>query len=181
MSSDSEHVFPSSRAPSPPTSPYTSPLKRPLQESSAETPRRRRRPPPTPSFANEFASLSRLEYGGNDTTSEVGQDQDLRRSFHLTQLKRSTLHLEKCWVKQKIEEHEITLQALKERMSNIEENITSTTFKVDRLHCCMDRLGVSIPDMPDLIAASIFLSESDRIDGNSRGAIFVEDNEVVSE
>ena len=84
-------------------------------------------------------------------------------------------------------------------MSNIEENITSTTFKVDRLHCCMDRLGVSIPDMPDLIAASIFLSEvsltlffsrspslkmheqSDRIDGNSRGAIFVEDNEVVSE
>ncbi|KAH8994739.1 hypothetical protein EDB86DRAFT_2829778 [Lactarius hatsudake] len=159
MSSDSEHVFPSSRAPSPPTSPYTSPLKRPLQESSAETPRRRCRPPPTPSFANEFASLSRLEYGGNDTTSEVGQDQDLRRSFHLTQLKRSTLHLEKCWVKQKIEEHEITLQALKERMSNIEENITSTTFKVDRLHCCMDRLGVSIPDMPDLIAASIFLSE----------------------
>ncbi|KAH8987548.1 hypothetical protein EDB86DRAFT_3082100 [Lactarius hatsudake] len=181
MSSDSEHVFPSSRAPSPPTSPYTSPLKRPLQESSAETPRRRRRPPPTPSFANEFASLSCLEYGGNDTTSEVGQDQDLRCSFHLTQLKRSTLHLEKCWVKQKIEEHEITLQALKERMSNIEENITSTTFKVDRLHCCMDRLGVSIPDMPDLIAASIFLSKSDRIDGNSRGAIFVEDNEVVSE
>ncbi|KAH8999793.1 hypothetical protein EDB86DRAFT_2828081 [Lactarius hatsudake] len=159
MSSDSEHVFPSSRAPSPPTSPYTSPLKQPLQESSAETPRRRRRPPPTPSFANEFASLSRLEYGGNDTTSEVGQDQDLRCSFHLTQLKRSTLHLEKCWVKQKIEEHEITLQALKERMSNIEENITSTTFKVDRLHCCMDRLGISIPDMPDLIAASIFLSE----------------------
>ncbi|KAH8977153.1 hypothetical protein EDB86DRAFT_2838302, partial [Lactarius hatsudake] len=159
MSSDSEHVFPSSRARSPPTSPYTSPLKRPLQESSAETPRRRCRPPPTPSFANEFASLSRLEYGGNDTTSEVGQDQDLCHSFHLTQLKRSTLHLEKCWVKQKIEEHEITLQALKEWMSNIEENITSTTFKVDRLHCCMDRLGISIPDMPDLIAASIFLSE----------------------
>ncbi|KAH9033654.1 hypothetical protein EDB84DRAFT_1488286 [Lactarius hengduanensis] len=170
------------RAPSPPTSPYTSPLKRPLHESSAETPRRRRRrPPPTPTFANELVSLSRPEYGGKDSTSEVGQDKELRRTFHLTQLKRSSLHLEKCWVKQKIEEHEITLQALKERMSNIEENITSTTSKVDRLHCFMDRIGVSIPDVPDLIAASIFLSESDRIDGNSRGEIFIEENEVVSE
>ncbi|KAH9006668.1 hypothetical protein EDB84DRAFT_1554561, partial [Lactarius hengduanensis] len=163
MSSDSEHV-PSSRAPSPPTSPYTSPLKRPLQESSAETP--------------HCCHPPHSHYGGNDRSPGVGQDKELRCTFHLTQLKRSSLHLEKCWVKQKIEEHEITLQALKEWMSNIEESITSTTFKVDRLHCCMDRLGVSIPDMPDLIAASIFLSESDRIDGNSHGAIFMEDNEV---
>ncbi|KAH9168131.1 hypothetical protein EDB89DRAFT_1973271, partial [Lactarius sanguifluus] len=166
----SEHVFPSSRVPSPPTSPYTSPLKRPLQESSAETPRRRR-PPPIPTFSNGSNSYPH---------QEAGQDQDLRRSFHLTQLKRSSLHLEKCWVRLKIEEHEITLRALKERMSNIEENITSTTFKVDRLHCFMDRLGVSIPDMPDLVAASIFLSEGDRIDGISRGEIFVEENAVVS-
>ncbi|KAI9430422.1 hypothetical protein H4582DRAFT_2063844 [Lactarius indigo] len=49
----------------------------------------------------------------------------------------SSLHLEKCLVKQKIEEHEITLQVLKEQMSNIEESITSTTFMVgshSRLH-----------------------------------------------
>ncbi|KAH9034453.1 hypothetical protein EDB85DRAFT_1947182 [Lactarius pseudohatsudake] len=170
MSSGSGHVSPSSRAPSPPTSPYTSraTLKRPLQESLAGTPRRRR-PPPTPRSTDEGVFLSRSEYGNNDTTCEAGQDQELRRSFHLTQLKRSSLHLEKCWVKLKIEEHEITLQALKSRMSNIEESITSTTFKAHRLHCFMDRLGVSIPDLPDLIPASIYLSESDRIDGNSHG------------
>ncbi|KAI9443054.1 hypothetical protein H4582DRAFT_2072125 [Lactarius indigo] len=71
----------------------------------------------------------------------------------------SSLHLEKCLVKQKIEEHEITLQVLKEQMSNIEESVTSTTFMVGRLHCFMDRVGVSIPDMQDHIAASIFLPE----------------------
>ncbi|KAH9022358.1 hypothetical protein EDB83DRAFT_2527529 [Lactarius deliciosus] len=178
MSSGSGHVSPSSRAPSPPTSPYTSraTLKRPLQESLAGTPRRRR-PPTPPRFTDGGIFLSP---SGNDTTCEAGRDQELRRSFHLTQLKRSSLHLEKCWVKQKIEEHEITLQALKERMSNIEESITSTTFKADRLHCFMDRLGVSIPDMPDLIAASIFLSEGDRIDGNSHWhcETFVEENDV---
>ncbi|KAH9166110.1 hypothetical protein EDB89DRAFT_2006079 [Lactarius sanguifluus] len=181
MSSGSGHVSPSSRAPSPPTSPYTSraTLKRPLQESLAGIPRRRR-PPPTPPRFTEGGIFLSNSYSHFNVLQEAGRDQELRRSFHLTQLKRSSLHLEKCWVKQKIEEHEITLQALKERMSNIEESITSTTFKADRLHCFMDRFGVSIPDMPDLIAASIFLSEGDRIDGNSHWhcETFVEENDV---
>ncbi|KAI9430429.1 hypothetical protein H4582DRAFT_2086984 [Lactarius indigo] len=71
----------------------------------------------------------------------------------------SSLHLEKCLVKQKIEEHEITLQVLKEQMSNIEESITSTTF---------------------MVAASIFLPEDDRTSRNSRDETFFEENEVVS-
>ncbi|KAH9035983.1 hypothetical protein EDB83DRAFT_2524835 [Lactarius deliciosus] len=135
----SEHVFPSSRAPSPPTLPYTlrATPKQPLQESLVEAPRCHR-PPPTPRFTDGGVFSSRLEYGSNDITLEAGQDQDLCRSFHLTQLKRSSLHLEKCWVKQKIEEHEIALQVLKERMTDIEESIASTTSKVDRLHCFMD-------------------------------------------
>ncbi|KAH9036767.1 hypothetical protein EDB83DRAFT_2318666 [Lactarius deliciosus] len=133
-----EHVFPSSRAPSPPTLPYTlrATPKRPLQESLVEAPRHHR-PPPTPRFTDGGVFSSRLEYGSNDITLEAGQDQDLRRSFHLTQLKRSSLHLEKCWVKQKIEEHEIALQVLKERMTDIEESIASTTSKVDRCSICM--------------------------------------------
>ncbi|KAH8990887.1 hypothetical protein EDB86DRAFT_2831006 [Lactarius hatsudake] len=134
----SEHVFPSSQAPSSPTLPYTlrATPKRPLQESLVEAPRRHR-PPPTPRFTDGGVFSSRLEYGSNNITLEAGQDQDLRRSFHLTQLKRSSLHLEKCWVKQKIEEHEIALQVLKERMTDIEESIASTTSKVDRCLICM--------------------------------------------
>ncbi|KAH9022750.1 hypothetical protein EDB83DRAFT_2320269 [Lactarius deliciosus] len=138
-------------------------------------------------FTDGFGFLSCPEYGRDDTIFEACQDQDLQHSFHLTQLKRSSLHLEKCLVKQKIEEHEITLQVLKEQMSNIEEHIASTTSMVDRLHCFMDCVGVSIPDLPDHIAASIFLSESpslkrhrqgDRISRNSHGETFVEENKV---
>ncbi|KAH9168877.1 hypothetical protein EDB89DRAFT_1909079 [Lactarius sanguifluus] len=109
-------------------------------ESLVEAPRHHR-PPPTPRFTDGGQDggvfLSHPEYGSNDIMFEAGQDQDLRRSFHLTQLKRSSLHLEKCWVKQKIEEHEITLQALKERMTDIEESIASTTSKVHRCSICM--------------------------------------------
>ncbi|KAH9074716.1 hypothetical protein EDB83DRAFT_2352896 [Lactarius deliciosus] len=82
-----------------------------------------------------------------------------RRSFHLFQLQRSSLHLEKCLVKQKIEEHEISLQALKERLVELEKKIGSTTPAANHLRCYMDRIGVPIPDMPDHVAAATMLSE----------------------
>ncbi|KAH9054549.1 hypothetical protein EDB83DRAFT_2316301 [Lactarius deliciosus] len=87
--------------------------------------------------------------------------QNLRRSFHLTQLRRSSLHLEKRLIKQKIEEHEISLQALKERMVDVENSIASTTDAVGSLHCFMDQVGITIPDMAEHVAASIVFSEDD--------------------
>jgi hypothetical protein len=56
---------------------------------------------------------------------------------------------------QRIQEHEISLQVLKEQMLDIEKNIASTTDTVCSLHSYMDQVGVSVPDMPDHIAASI--------------------------
>lgn len=85
--------------------------------------------------------------------------QNLRRSFHLTQLKRSSLHLEKRLVSQKILEHEISLEALKERMLDIDTKITSTTHAVGSLHSYMDQVGVPIPDMSEDVAASILYHE----------------------
>ena len=52
-------------------------------------------------------------------------------------------------------EHEISLQALKEQMVDIETNITSTTDAVDILHCYMDRVGIPIPNMTENVASSI--------------------------
>jgi hypothetical protein len=80
-------------------------------------------------------------------------------SFHLTQLKRSSLHLEKCLVSQKILEHEISLQALKERMLDIEKNISNTTLAVGNLHCYMDWVGVPVHDLLENVATSIMFSE----------------------
>ncbi|KAH9025769.1 hypothetical protein EDB84DRAFT_1440316 [Lactarius hengduanensis] len=74
---------------------------------------------------------------------------------------RSSLHFEKRLIKQKIEEHEISLQALKERMVDVENNIASTTHAVGTLHCYMDQVGIPIPDMAEHVAASIVFSEDD--------------------
>ncbi|KAI9444327.1 hypothetical protein H4582DRAFT_2053995 [Lactarius indigo] len=82
----------------------------------------------------------------------------------------SSLHLEKCLVKQKIDKHEITLQVLKEQMSNIEESITSTTF--------MDHIATSIflLESPSLE----MLGQDDRTSQNSCDETFFEENKVVS-
>ena len=84
---------------------------------------------------------------------------NLRHTFHLTQLKRSSLHLERCLVFQKMQEHEMSLEALKERMLDLEKNITSTTLAVGDLHCYMNKVGVPIPDIPENVASSIMFSE----------------------
>jgi hypothetical protein len=75
------------------------------------------------------------------------------RSFHLTQLKCSSLHLEKRLVSQKI------LQDLKERMFDVEKNISNTTLAVGNLHCYMDQVCVPVPDMSENVASSIMFSE----------------------
>jgi hypothetical protein len=84
---------------------------------------------------------------------------NLRRSFRLTQLKRSSLHLEKRLVSQKILEHKISLQALNERMLDIETNIANVTLAAGELHCYMDETGIPIPDTPDHVVSSIMYSE----------------------
>ena len=84
---------------------------------------------------------------------------NLRRSFRLTQLKRSSLHLEKRLVSQRIQEHRISLQALNERMLDIETNIAKVTLATGELHCYMDEVGISIPDTPDHVVSSIMYSE----------------------
>ncbi|KAH9003373.1 hypothetical protein EDB86DRAFT_3217602 [Lactarius hatsudake] len=120
----------------------------------------------------DVASVSglplRTEYNIEDTTWEPElrvsareSARNIRRSFHLTQLQRSSLHLEKRLVRQKIEEHEISLQALKERMADIENDIASTTYAVGTLHCYMDQNGIPIPDMAEHVAASIVFSEDE--------------------
>lgn len=91
--------------------------------------------------------------------SERVTPQKLRRSFKITQLKRSSLHIEKRLVSQRILECEITLQALKERMSEIEKGIVHSTRTVGKIHSFMDQIGVSIPDMPEHVASSIMFSE----------------------
>ncbi|KAH8976471.1 hypothetical protein EDB86DRAFT_2840627 [Lactarius hatsudake] len=151
MYADSVH-FSSSLALLPPSSPYTSPLrattpKRRLQRSpGADTPRHFR---PFPTFHNSSGLPLRTEYNIEDTTW------------------RSSLHLEKRLVRQKIEEHEISLQALKERMADIENDIASTTYAVGTLHCYMDQNGIPVPDMAEHVAASIVFSE-DEDAGNSQ-------------
>jgi hypothetical protein len=84
---------------------------------------------------------------------------NVRRSFELTQLKRSSFHLEKRLVAQKIREHEMTLQVLRERMVEIETNIASTARAVGHMHCYMLQAGIPAPKMPDHVAASIMFSE----------------------
>ncbi|KAH8994409.1 hypothetical protein EDB86DRAFT_3078277 [Lactarius hatsudake] len=170
MYADSVH-FSSSPALLPPSSPYTSPLrattpKRRLQRSpGADTPRRFC---PFPTFHNSSGLPLRTEYNIEDTTWEPElrvstreSARNIRRSFHLTQLQRSSLHLEKRLVRQKIEEHEISLQALKERMADIENDIASTTYAVGTLHCYMDQNGIPVPDMAEHVAASIVFSEDE--------------------
>jgi hypothetical protein len=141
-------------------SPFTSPLKgtttpkRPFQ-GSQNTPlscRRRK----FSKFANSRILSFHSEYGSDDArkhfrgnlcahfnllkgtgspTAAKAASRNLRRSYHLRQLKRSSLHLEKRLVSQRIQEHEISLQALKERMLDLEEDIASSTLTVGSLHC----------------------------------------------
>ena len=159
----------------PPTSPHTSPLR------TATTPKRPFQGTPSrhPSQVYQLFCLS--EYSNGPTTFVSRQDKlvckfylfwepelqvsalathrNVGRSFHLTQLKRSSLHLEKRLVSQKILEHEISLQALKERMPDIEKNISNTTLAVGNLHCYMDQVGVPVLDMSENVATSIIFFE----------------------
>ncbi|KAH9048641.1 hypothetical protein EDB83DRAFT_2317387 [Lactarius deliciosus] len=130
---------------------------------------------PPPMFHNGSMLLSHPEYNNYDmplkpelhvSVRESGQK--LRRSFHLTQLRRSSLHLEKRLIKQKIEEHEISLQVLKEQMVDVENSIVSTTNAVGSLHCFMDQVGIPIPDMAEHVAPSIVFSEDDGDASNSQ-------------
>ncbi|KAH9008240.1 hypothetical protein EDB83DRAFT_2531930 [Lactarius deliciosus] len=128
-------------------------------------------------FHNSSVLSSHPEYNNDDMPlkpiSARVSGQNLRRSFHLTQLQRSSLHLEKRLIKQKILEHEISFQALRERLVDVENNIASTTHAVGNLHCYMDQVGVPIPDMAEHVAASIVFSEdgdSDSQDGDDDDA-----------
>lgn len=85
--------------------------------------------------------------------------QKIRRSFWVTQLKHSSLHLEKRLVSQRILEHEASLQILKERMEEIERDIDHSTASVGNMHSLMDQVGIPIPDMPEHVAVAILLSE----------------------
>ena len=85
--------------------------------------------------------------------------QKIRCSFWVTQLKHSSLHLEKRLVSQRILEHEASLQILKERMEEIERDIDHSTASVGNMHSLMDQVGIPIPDMPEHVAAAILLSE----------------------
>ncbi|KAH9013366.1 hypothetical protein EDB84DRAFT_1533030 [Lactarius hengduanensis] len=130
---------------------------------------------PPPMFHNSSVLPLHPEYNNDDITlkpklrvSARESGQNLRRSFHLTQLQRSSLHLEKCLIKQKIEEHEISIQALKERMVDVENSIASTTHAFGSLHCYMDQVSVPIPDMAEHVAASTMFSE-DGDDDDARG------------
>ncbi|KAH9167019.1 hypothetical protein EDB89DRAFT_2245874 [Lactarius sanguifluus] len=110
--------------------------------------------------------------------------QNLRRSFYLTQLQHGSLHLEKHLVKQKIEEHEISLQALKEWMADVEtrKNIASTTNAVISMHCYMDQVGIPIPDMLEHVATSIMFSDledDDAIDPQDEDTATSEENKVA--
>ncbi|KAH9003935.1 hypothetical protein EDB83DRAFT_2533292 [Lactarius deliciosus] len=161
----------------PPSSPYTSPLratttpKRRLQQSPGAGTTRRFHPFPT--FHNSSVLSLHPEYNIKDTTLEPElrvsarkSPQNIRRTFHLTQLQRSSLHLEKRLIRQKIQEHEISLQALKERMADVENDIVSTTDAVGTLHCYMDEAGISVPDMAKDVAASIVFSEDEDDDAS---------------
>ncbi|KAH9021431.1 hypothetical protein EDB84DRAFT_1512274 [Lactarius hengduanensis] len=163
MHSDPVH-FPSS-------SPYTSRRatttpKRRLQESPGTLRHCHPCCHPPPTHNSSVLSLH-PEYSNDDMTllrvsaSESESSQNLRHSFYLAQLRRGSLHLEKHLIKQKIEEHEISLQALKERIVDVEKNIASTFETVINLHCYMDQVGVPIPDMPEHVAASIMISDSE--------------------
>ncbi|KAH9002189.1 hypothetical protein EDB86DRAFT_3073992 [Lactarius hatsudake] len=101
-------------------------------------------------FHNSSGLLLRTEYNIEDMTWEP--------ELHVSC---SSLHLEKCLVRQKIEEHEISLQALKEWIADIENDIASTTYAVGTLHCYMDQNGIPIPDMVEHVAASIVFSEDE--------------------
>ncbi|KAH9015037.1 hypothetical protein EDB83DRAFT_2529124 [Lactarius deliciosus] len=123
---------------------------------------------------HNFSVLSlHPEYNIKDTTLEPElrvsarkSPQNIRRTFHLTQLQHSSLHLEKRLIRQKIQEHEISLQALKERMADVENDIVSTTDAVGTLHCYMDEAGISVPDMAEDVAASIVFSEDEDDDAS---------------
>jgi hypothetical protein len=71
----------------------------------------------------------------------------------LDPLKCSSLHHERCLVSQKIQEHEISLETLKERMLDIEKNITCTTLAVGDLHCYMDQVSIPVPDISKNVAS----------------------------
>ncbi|KAH9011254.1 hypothetical protein EDB84DRAFT_1445269 [Lactarius hengduanensis] len=79
-----------------------------------------------------------------------------------------SLHLEKRLIKQKIEEHKISLQALEEQLVDVENSIASTTHAVGSLHCYMDQVGVPIPDMAEHVAAPILFSEDGDSDSESQ-------------
>ena len=50
----------------------------------------------------------------------------------------------------------MSLEALKEQMLDIEKNITSTTLAVGDLHCFMDKVGVSVPDISEKVVSIMF-------------------------
>ncbi|KAH9011300.1 hypothetical protein EDB84DRAFT_1569837 [Lactarius hengduanensis] len=119
-------------------------------------------------FHNGSALLLHPEYNIKDTTlrpefcaSARESAQSIHRSFHLNQLQHSSLHIEKCLIRQRIEEHEISLQALKEQMVDVENNIASTTHAVGTLHCYMDQVSIPIPDMVKHVATAIVFSEDE--------------------
>lgn len=85
--------------------------------------------------------------------------QKLCRTFRITQLQRSSLHIEKHLVSQRIQECMMTLEALEDRMQEIEEGIVHSTHTVGSIHSFMDQVGVPIPDMSEQVASSILFSE----------------------
>jgi hypothetical protein len=94
-----------------------------------------------------------------DPTQAPVTPQKLRCSFWITQLKHSSLHLEKRLVSQRILEHEVSLQVLRERMEEIERGIVHSTTAVGSMHSLMDQVGIPIPDMPEHVALAILCSE----------------------
>ena len=154
---------------SPPT-PYTSPLKatghhtvvtntpkRPCQRS-LDLPRRRRHPQSDlPSLhlmlpVEMWASWHYLHTHPNilqepDKSRVQGctSPQSIHCTFRITQLKRSTLHFEKCLVSQRIEECKMTLEALEDRMLELEEGIVHSTHTVGNMHLLWTKSASSFP------------------------------------
>jgi hypothetical protein len=82
-----------------------------------------------------------------------------RGNRDIMQLKHSSLHLEKRLVSQRILEHEVSLQVLREWMEEIERGIVHSTTAVGSMHSLMDQVGIPIPDMPEHMALAILCLE----------------------
>ncbi|KAI0262704.1 hypothetical protein BC834DRAFT_889964 [Gloeopeniophorella convolvens] len=82
----------------------------------------------------------------------------VRRSLFFVQVKRSSLDRERIWVSQKLYEHELAVEMLKDQLEDIREGLRGADAAVGRLLNYMDHNNIPIPNITDDMASQVALA-----------------------